>query len=520
MNNHDEKNYDGIKAFLIARVSDPRQTDALPAQELRLNAYAEKLKVKQTSKLYKFDETAYKQDRQKFQEIVQAIYKYPNFSIVVFDKIDRFTRDASSEVVQIMKQMVKEDKIELHFPSDNLIYHKNSPAADKTRLGMGMVFGEYYSSAISDNVKRKIEQKLHDGEFPGKSPIGYQNVANTDSVGKVISKNIIPDPVRSKYIAKAYEIRLEGKSFRTIAKILKEDGLRANTKQEGIVTQSQIETILKNPFYYGVMKYNGGTYPHKYEPILDKRLFDKVQALNEVRNNNTQRDKTLTQQIFTFSGIIKCATCGCSISSYVKKGNVYMRCTKAKEGVPCDQPPTSEATLLPQVTQMLDKLAISEQIVCQVLNILKNEHDNIQLFYRDAISETRDKIAKFDKKIDILYEDRVDGRITVNEYDKYVTKYKADKEELEHKLIEYTNNDQSFVITAEHLLRLAQNASKIFQNSQPAQKNKILRTLLANSLLDQKRLQLNLLKPFNGQLSGSKNQNWLRGLGSNQRPSR
>ena len=28
------KDYEGMKAFLIARVSDPRQVDALPAQEL------------------------------------------------------------------------------------------------------------------------------------------------------------------------------------------------------------------------------------------------------------------------------------------------------------------------------------------------------------------------------------------------------------------------------------------------------------------------------------------------------
>jgi site-specific DNA recombinase len=515
MKSNEDKSYDGVKAFLIARVSDPRQTDALPAQKLRLDDYADRLKV--IREYYEFDETAFKQDRQKFREIVEKVYDYPNFCIVVFDKIDRFTRDASSEVVQIMKQLVKEGKIELHFPSDNLIYHKDAPAADKTRLGMGMVFGEYYSSAISDNVKRKIEQKLHDGEFPGKSPIGYQNISETDGNGKVISKNIVPDPVRSKYIVKAYELRLEGKSFRTIAKILKEDGLRANTKLQGIVSQSQIETMLRNPFYYGVMKYSGGLYPHKYEPIIDKRLFDKVQALNEVRNN--ERDKTLTQQVFTFSGIIKCATCGCSISSYTKKGHVYMRCTRAKEGVPCDQPPTNEATLLPQVTAMLESLTISEQIVNQVLDILKNEHDNIQLFYRDAISETRDKIASLDKKMDILYDDRLDGRITIAQYDKFVTKYKADKEEYERKLVEYTNNDQSFVITAEHLLRLAQNAKQIFQSSQPAQKNKILRTLLANSVLDQKRLQLNLLKPFTVLLGSIKTQNWLRGLDSNQRPS-
>lgn len=80
---------------------------------------------------------------------------------------------------------------------------------------------------------------------------------------------------------------------------------------------------------------------------------------------------------------------------------------------------------------------------------------------------------------------------------------------MEYKLVEYTNNDKSFVLTAEYLLELAQNAHNIFQSSQFVQKNKILKALLANAQIDQKRLQLNLLKPFDGLRSATKTQNWL-----------
>ena len=89
------RNYEGAKAFLIARVSDPSQVEALPAQELRLRKYAEELKL--NYEMYSFDETAYKDDRRKFQEIV-SIIAHCDDAIAVFDKIDRFTRDASSSV--------------------------------------------------------------------------------------------------------------------------------------------------------------------------------------------------------------------------------------------------------------------------------------------------------------------------------------------------------------------------------------------------------------------------------------
>ncbi len=90
-------------------------------------------------------------------------------------------------------------------------------------------------------------------------------------------------------------------------------------------------------------------------------------------------------------------------------------------------------------------------------------------------------------------------------------------DELDRKLVEFTNNDKSFVVTAEHLLRLASRAKDLFESSQPQQKNKILRLLLANLTLNQKRLQLYLLKPFSGLLLDPNSQNWLRGKDSNQR---
>ena len=74
--------------------------------------------------------------------------------------------------------------------------------------------------------------------------------------------------------------------------------------------------------------------------------------------------------------------------------------------------------------------------------------------------------------------------------------------------------------TSAYLLELASKAKYIFERSQPEQKNKILRMLLANPTLKAKRLQLPLLKPFASVLDNSNSQNWLRRLGSNQRPNR
>lgn len=507
MNLNKKTNYKGMKAILIARVSDPSQVDALPAQELRLREYAEQLGLDAT--LESFDETAYKEDRRKFQEIVDEIAHFEGEMVVVFDKIDRFTRDASSEVVRILKDRVKDGKLELHFPSDGLVFHKNSPACDKTRLGMGMVFGEYYSAAISDNVKRKIELKLHDGEFPGKAPIGYINIDLPD--GK---KDIVPDPERRKYIEKIFELRLKGETFRSIAKIMRSEGMTSNTKHPKPVSKSVVEGILDNPFYYGVMRYNGNLYQHKYEPIIDKMTYDKVQARRNCCDK-LAKNKSDTKYHFAFNGILKCAVCGCSMSSYYKKGHIYVKCSQAKGK--CGNH-ASEAEVLSQVYSVLDKICISQTIIDELIEDLKKKHDNIQLYYRNAIEEVRKSIESATKKKEILYEDRLSGRITVDDYDKIATRIETEISELDDKLMELTNNDRSFDVSRSYLLELASKARVLFENSKPEQKNKILKLLFSNLEINQKRLNFHLLEPFETLSTLSKTSNWLPRPDSNWQP--
>ena len=149
------------KLILIARVSDVEQRKALPAQKLRLERYAEQKQL--PSEYHEFDESAHKDVRQKFSKLVEHIHEQTGLCYVVFDKIDRLTRDSSQEEVKALQQLVKQGKIELHFPNDSLYIDKNSSAADWFRLGIGMALAKYYSDSIRDNVKRRFEQMLSEG---------------------------------------------------------------------------------------------------------------------------------------------------------------------------------------------------------------------------------------------------------------------------------------------------------------------------------------------------------------------
>lgn len=184
-----------------------------------------------------------------------------------------------------------------------------------------------------------------------------------------------------------------------------------------------------------------------------------------------------------------------------------MQCSKAKG--PCNQVHTSEAVLLPQVDSLLDDLQRVGPYINTVLDTFKQEHDNLQAYYTSAITETRKQYDRLDKRLGIFYEDRLDGRITIDEYDKIVAKTKAEMEKLDEKIVQLTNGDKSFTVNSSYLLHLANIAGKLFKSSKPELKSKILNLVLSNLELDNKKLRFNLLSPFDKLLVLSQSSNWL-----------
>ena len=457
--------------------------------------------------MFSFDETAYKEDRQKFQEIANKICHHKDYCIVVFDKIDRFTRDASSDIVRMFKDSVRDGRLEMHFPSDGLIFHKDSPACDKARLGMGMVFGEYYSSAISDNVKRKIEQKLHDGEYPEKAPLGYTNVTINDR------KEIVVDKIREPYIRKAFELRLSGMSIDDIAKELRLEGLVSNTKNPKPVGASSIAAMFTNKFYYGVMTFRGKDYPHKYPRYISKETYDEIQEIS--RNNYTQKFQKKTHYEFTFKGILKCGVCGCSMSSYVQKGRVYLRCSNAKGKCPNN---ATELGLLEQIEPIISNISISKELagqICEELNKDFNHAEELRKAREDSLRAEYDKLKRRKEK---MYLDKVDGCITMDEYDRFVENDARRMAEIDNELVTLLQGSDDSEMTATHLLKLASNAKELFKSSKPAVKNQILRLLVSNLEINQKRLHFNLLEPLSFLTFADSRPTWLPGLDSNQQP--
>ena len=472
------------KIVLIARVSDVEQRQALPAQKLRLQNYAQQFRVNKIQ-YFEFDESAYKDSRQKFAELIQKIQRDDSEQIVTFDKIDRFTRDASQKEVRIMSALVQKGRVELHFPSDNLIITKDSPATDLFRLGIGMLLAKYYSDASRDNVKRRFEQMRSEGLYPHKAPIGYKNVQKHSASLIKPAKTIIVDAKLAPFVIKAFELRSQGLPYRDIAKELSKQGFKIGTAN-GIVSHNVIARMLANKFYIGIMACSGKQYPHCYSHLISKDIFEKCQLITQQRQISNFKTK-YNSKVYILKSLVRCGQCSHVISSYNARNNVYLRCASSN----CKSTNAAEDLLLPSIAKALKSLAMPTQ-VAQTLQdrLLRKEAQQIA-----KSMQIKQKIANINNQIDILYNDRLVGRITTLKYDQLVAKLENKRQSLKNQSKILTSTPNALQNTISQMIHICQNAHKLFQKAEISIKNSMLKILLSNIELKNKKLSFSMNFP-------------------------
>jgi DNA invertase Pin-like site-specific DNA recombinase len=305
-----------MKAIIIARVSTEEQKEAglsLPAQVTRLENYCQN-KNFNVIKSFSFDESAYKDERGEFDRIFEFIVQQKEKVAICCDKVDRLSRNMFDKRVSFLYDKALQDEIELHFISDGQIINSKISAAEKFHFGISLGLAKYYSDAISDNVKRALEQKLRKGEWPAKAPYGYKNISDPD--GKA---NVIVDEYAAAIIQKAFELYATGAFSMSLLceKINRDFGI--------LWSKGYLDHILKHQFYAGTMLWNKKEYPHRYPPIITQTLFEQVQ---QVKKNFNKKPAKYAGLPYIYRGLIRCGECGLAVTPEKHKGYIYYHCTQ------------------------------------------------------------------------------------------------------------------------------------------------------------------------------------------------
>ncbi|OGH20921.1 MAG: hypothetical protein A2695_02930, partial [Candidatus Levybacteria bacterium RIFCSPHIGHO2_01_FULL_40_83] len=366
---------------------------------------------------------------------------------------------------------------------------------EKFQFGISLGLAKYFSDAISDNVKRAQEQMLRSGQWIGKAPYGYKNITLENE-----KKDIVPDEFESKIVLKMYEWYSSGAfSMRLIREKLKAD-YNLN------FSNSYVDFILKQPFYYGEMLSKGKLYSHKYQTIISKELFDKVQQIKAGYNKKHFKFAGLP---YMYRGLIRCADCGCMITPEKAKDKyVYYHCTQYKGKHNAEW--LREEDITEQFGKLFKKLQLPEGVVDETIETLRNVHLGKSEFREEQVKKLSEEKEKYAKRIEEMYLDRLDGRITADGYDKMYKAFKLKIDEIDTKLFNLQKAEDDYYLTSEYILRLLQNAYNLFVSSEIEEKRQLLKLILQNSVLDGRLVKYSLLKPFDAILNYTDNPTGLR----------
>lgn len=485
-----------MKAIILARVSTEEQKEAgnsLPAQQERLRSYVLRKPELKLDKEYIFDESAYKEHRKEFDKVIEYIVSQKEVVALCCDKVDRLSRDFLVGL-PILEKLRREGKIELHFPSDNLVLKQDSPATDLFHFNIAVSLAQYYSNSISDNVKRSFEKMRRDGRWLGKPCLGYMKATDKDG-----NNTFIPDPERAHIIIKMFELYSTGNySLETLRLEVIKMGLRSPIR--GLKpSRSCIDNVIKTTFYYGMaFSKKHGLYPHQYEKLITKELFDKCQEV--MSKKRTNRPKFIGQE-FIFKGLLRCQKCGCTMTPEIHKKKsglvfVYYSCSNGKRI--CKREYISEKALLEPIWAILESFSgIPEEAQTELVEELRVSTEAEVVFHKAQINRIHNEHTKLKEKDDYLLEAFLDKRITKDIYDKKHQEYYDKIQLLNIELEEHNKADYDYQTTVATVFSIARRAKEIFNGSEPSEKRAFLNFLLQNPQVSGKTLEFSLRSPFN-----------------------
>jgi site-specific DNA recombinase len=483
-----------MKAILIARVSTEEQREAgnsLPAQVVRLEKYCQN-KGFTVIQICSFDESAYTNDRSEFDLIIDIILAQKEKVVVCCDKVDRLSRNVFDKRISLLYERALNDDIELHFVSENQIINSRISAVEKFQFSMSLGLAKYYSDAISDNVKRAQEQKLRKGEWPSKAPYGYKNIKKADGTAEIII-----DEYASQIIIKAFELyATQAYSMELLCQKLK--------KEHGICwPKGYLGKILNNPFFHGEMVVKGITYPHRYKPIISKELF---MAVKQTKDGFNKKPFKYAGKPYIYRGLIRCADCGLSITPEKHKGFVYYHCTQynGKHGGEW----LREETITEQLGTVFKKLQMPTEIMEQITQTLNNVHKDKIDFHNKEFDKLTSEQRTVTKMMDNLYIDKLKGKISDDEYEKFYKTFKDQKSDISIRLEKLQSAENNYYITAKYLLDITNRAYDLFLSSEVEDRRQLIKLVLSNLRLEGENIAYDALSPFNFILNAADSNLW------------
>lgn len=471
-----------LKAVLYARVSSKEQEEegfSTPAQRKLLLSYAASKGFDVVEEFVEA-ESAKRAGRKAFNAMVEYLRTHPQCRIVLVEKVDRLYRNFKDPIT------LDELDIETHFVKEGTVLSKTSKSQDQFIHDIKIAVAKNYITNLGEEAKKGMQEKAEEGMWPSQAPLGYLNVDGPDK-----KRTIRSDPERAMLIVRTYEEFATAKySLKDVAKFIYDAGLRS--RKGNRVPKATIHNILRNRLYMGEFEWNGRVFTGKHTPLVSRELWEKVQAILDRRFDTRHRQVI---HDFAFSRLITCGHCGCSLVGELKKSRyVYYRCTHYKQK--CPEKYVREELLEEAFTRALEALVFDDEVLAWISQALRESHQDEQKFHDEAVAKLQAQYNALQKRIDVMYTDRLDGRIDAAFFDRMAGQCRKEQDDALQAMQAHQKANRAYLNEGVALLELAKNAAALFQKQPAKEKRRLLDFVLSNCTWKDATLSIAYRQPF------------------------
>ena len=501
------------KFFIYARKStdtEDRQVRSIGDQISELRELAQKENVEIVDTIVE-KQTAKIPGRPMFADMLKRIEAGEAVGILAWhpDRLARNSVDGGQIIYMVDTGVIQE----LKFPT---FWFDPTPQG-KFMLSIAFGQSKYYVDNLSENIKRGHRQKLKQGLWPQMAPLGYLNNRET--------KQIYLDKEKAPLIKKTFEAYASGNhTLKNLQKIINGLGLRG--RRDGLLSVSNFQYMLQNPFYYGIIRYNGEFYNGKHEPIITKKLFDECQ---EAMKRKSKPQKVDGMKFFLYRGFFHCGECGFTITADRKikpsgKSYTYYYCTKKNPNHICSQNVfTREEKISSQVKTEIQKVSLPDDWAKNMLLELDKEKEQAKKESEVFVQNLQNQKAEIEQKIENLLNLYIEGKwLTIEEYQAKKQKLLNEKLDTEQKIRDFERMGNNWLEPIREMIFEAKQAKILLSQGDNQQILTFLKNVGSNFILKDKKFNFCFKIGWRARVAGEPNasfSNWRRGRDSNPRDS-
>ncbi len=397
---------------------------------------------------------------------------------ILCEKIDRLTRNIK-DASTVNDWITDGENRQIHCVKESFVLSKNTKAHENLVWDMKVAIARFYCNNLSEEVKKGQKEKISQGHLPSQPPLGYK------TVGESGHKIHVHDKEKAPLMIKMFELYATGNySIDMLVDVMHKEGLR--TKRVNKLVRSRMASLLSDPFYIGKFRWNGELYEGKHDPLISRELFERVQNMLKKRY-----PWKVEKRVHTFNKLIKCGECGYAVTGDTKKGKyTYYNCKSKHKRV-------REHIIESQVIEYFKNMEIKNPHITEwIRKALKESHEEETAYYTTTLNELTQQHERLKKRLDRLYVDKLDGKISEESYERLFKQFAEEKNSILDAIKAHSNTSNKYFELGVKIFDLSQKAEIIYHKATPEKKRGLMQLVFESMTLTDGKLSVQYSAPF------------------------